>query len=73
MYVGVGNFRERLEDGEEIVSVVASERTGDVLPDDVARIFSIGCFPHFSDNSRHLKEQMAALSVVKTLLLSCDR
>lgn len=73
MYVGVGNFRERPEDGEEIVSVVAAERTGNVFPDDVFRVFSIRCFPHFSDDARHLKEQMAALSVVKAGLFSGDR
>ena len=38
------------EDGLEVRALVGTERARDVLPDDIPRIFSIGCTPHFFYN-----------------------
>ena len=70
MNVGVGNFRECLKDGKEVSAFVAAECSGNIFLDNESWIFPIRCSSHFLDDARHFEEQVAALSVVQTSLLT---
>ena len=48
------------EDGLEVRTLVGAECAGDVLPDDIPRIFSIGCTPHFFYNSYGLIKEVTS-------------
>lgn len=64
---------ERLEDGLEVGSSVGRECAGDVFPHGEAWVFSIGSFPHFSDDADSLEEQIGAFTFVDALPLTRHR
>ena len=61
---GIGfDIADLLQDDSEVLSIVGGEGALNIFPQDVSRIFSICCIPHFIYDAYCLMEQTGAFAV----------
>ena len=63
---------KRLEDGLEVGSFVAGEGSGNIFPNSESWIYSMGCFPHFCNDTDGFKEKVRTLAFVDAELFAGD-